>query len=89
MLIPPSIKLVVMGSVVGVPITELFAAAVLPGILLAGLYTLYAVVRGPGVAPVAVVVGMVARTAGAHRSRERSGPLRTGVFGPRVPMGRI
>ena len=45
MLIPPSIMLVVMGPVVGVPITELFAAAVLPGILLAGLYTLYAVVR--------------------------------------------
>lgn len=45
MLIPPSIMLVVMGPVVGVPITELFAAAVLPGILLAGLYTVYAVVR--------------------------------------------
>ena len=45
MLIPPSIMLVVMGPVVGVPITELFAAAVLPGIMLASLYTLYAVVR--------------------------------------------
>ena len=45
MLIPPSIMLVVMGPVVGVPITELFAAAVLPGILLAGLYTVYSVVR--------------------------------------------
>ena len=31
MLIPPSIMLVVMGPVVGVPITELFAAAVIPG----------------------------------------------------------
>ena len=37
--------LVVMGPVVGVPITELFAAAVLPGILLAGLYTIYALAR--------------------------------------------
>ena len=45
MLIPPSVMLVVMGPVVGVPITELFAAAVVPGILLAGLYTFYAVVR--------------------------------------------
>ena len=45
MLIPPSVMLVVMGPVVGVPITELFAAAVLPGILLASLYTIYAVVR--------------------------------------------
>lgn len=45
MLIPPSIMLVVMGPVVGVPITELFAAAVFPGIMLAGLYMGYAVVR--------------------------------------------
>lgn len=45
MLIPPSVMLVVMGPVVGVPITELFAAAVLPGILLASLYTVYAVAR--------------------------------------------
>lgn len=45
MLIPPSIMLVVMGPVVGVPITELFAAAVFPGIMLAGLYMGYAVIR--------------------------------------------
>lgn len=45
MLIPPSIMLVVMGPVVGVPITELFAAAVIPGVVLATLYTLYAVAR--------------------------------------------
>ena len=45
MLIPPSIMLVVMGPVVGVPITELFAAAVIPGVMLAGLYTVYAVAR--------------------------------------------
>jgi len=45
MLIPPSIMLVVMGPVVGVPITELFAAAVIPGVVLATLYTIYAVTR--------------------------------------------
>ncbi len=45
MLIPPSIMLVVMGPVVGVPITELFAAAFLPGIVLAGLYMAYALIR--------------------------------------------
>ena len=45
MLIPPSIMLVVMGPVVGVPITELFAAAVVPGVVLATLYTIYAVTR--------------------------------------------
>ena len=44
-LIPPSIMLVVMGPVVGVPVTELFAAAILPGIMLAGLYMSYALIR--------------------------------------------
>jgi len=44
-LIPPSIMLVVMGPVVGVPVTDLFAAAILPGILLAGLYVGYCLVR--------------------------------------------
>ena len=45
MLIPPSIMLVVMGPVVGVPITELFAAAFIPGFVLAGLYMAYALIR--------------------------------------------
>ncbi|MCB2053587.1 MAG: TRAP transporter large permease subunit [Geminicoccaceae bacterium] len=44
-LIPPSIMLVVMGPVLEVPVTELFAAAIVPGILLALLYTAYALVR--------------------------------------------
>jgi len=44
-LIPPSIMLVVMGPVVGVPVTDLFAAAILPGILLAGLYMGYCLIR--------------------------------------------
>ena len=37
-LIPPSIMLVVMGPVLEVPVTDLFAAAIVPGILLASLY---------------------------------------------------
>lgn len=45
MLIPPSLMLVVMGPVLSVPITELFAAALLPGIMLATLYTVYTVGR--------------------------------------------
>ena len=45
MLIPPSVMLVVMGPVVGAPITELFAAAIVPGVMLAVLYAAYAVVR--------------------------------------------
>ncbi|MFG5411316.1 TRAP transporter large permease subunit, partial [Piscinibacter sakaiensis] len=44
-LIPPSVMLIVMGPVVGVPATDLFAAAVLPGLLLAGLFTVYCLVR--------------------------------------------
>lgn len=44
-LIPPSIMLVVMGPVLEVPVTDLFAAAIVPGILLALLYMAYALVR--------------------------------------------
>ena len=44
-LIPPSIMLIVMGPVLEVPVTDLFRAAVLPGILLAGLYMLYTIGR--------------------------------------------
>jgi tripartite ATP-independent transporter DctM subunit len=44
-LIPPSIMLVVMGPVVGVPVTDLFAAAIFPGIVLASLYVSYTLIR--------------------------------------------
>ena len=44
-LIPPSIMLVVMGPVLEVPVTTLFAAAIVPGILLALLFTGYAMIR--------------------------------------------
>jgi tripartite ATP-independent transporter DctM subunit len=44
-LIPPSIMLVVMGPVLEIPVTSLFAAAILPGVMLATLFTLYAMLR--------------------------------------------
>ena len=44
-LIPPSVMLIVMGPVVGVPATDLFAAAVLPGLLLSFLFALWCMVR--------------------------------------------
>lgn len=44
-LIPPSIMLVVMGPILEVPVTELFAAAIIPGFMLAFLYTGYALLR--------------------------------------------
>ncbi len=44
-LIPPSVMLIVMGPVVGVPATDLFAAAVLPGLMLSGLFIAWTLVR--------------------------------------------
>ncbi len=44
-LIPPSVMLVVMGPVVGVSVVDLFAAAIVPGLLLAGLFAGYAMLR--------------------------------------------
>ena len=44
-LIPPSIMLVVMGPLMGVPVTDLFAGAVIPGLLLSGIYCAYALIR--------------------------------------------
>ncbi len=44
-LIPPSVMLIVMGPVVGVPATDLFTAAVIPGLLLAGTYCVYTLIR--------------------------------------------
>lgn len=44
-LIPPSIMLVVMGPVMQVSVARLFAAAILPGIMLASLYVIYTIIR--------------------------------------------
>ncbi len=44
-LIPPSIMLVVMGPILEVPVTDLFAAAIIPGMMMAFLYVGYALVR--------------------------------------------
>ena len=40
-IIPPSIVLVLIGDIVGVSVGDLFLGAVLPGLVLVGLYTLY------------------------------------------------
>jgi tripartite ATP-independent transporter DctM subunit len=44
-LIPPSVMLVVMGPIMGVSIVQLFAAALVPGLILAFLYISYAMIR--------------------------------------------
>ncbi|MEO8081372.1 MAG: TRAP transporter large permease subunit [Caldimonas sp.] len=64
-LIPPSIMLIVMGPMVGVPVSNLFAAAIVPGLLLAGLYLAYTVIRcqlNPALGPVHVHEGPVPTT---------------------------
>ena len=44
-LIPPSVMLLVMGPIIGVSVIDLFAAALIPGLILAGLYVGYAMIR--------------------------------------------
>jgi len=44
-LIPPSVLLVVLGPVMGVSIPKLFAATIIPGLLIAGLFTVYVMLR--------------------------------------------
>jgi TRAP-type mannitol/chloroaromatic compound transport system permease large subunit/TRAP-type mannitol/chloroaromatic compound transport system permease small subunit len=54
-LIPPSIMLIVMGPVLEIPVTDLFRAAIVPGILLAVLYMAYALIRcwiNPAMGPI-------------------------------------
>ncbi|WP_333831140.1 TRAP transporter large permease [Pararhodobacter sp.] len=40
-LLPPSIMLVLMGDILSIPVGDLFVAAVLPGVLLVGLYMIF------------------------------------------------
>jgi len=44
-LVPPSVMLIVMGPVLGVSVSDLYAAAFGPGFLLAGMYVLYTLTR--------------------------------------------
>jgi tripartite ATP-independent transporter DctM subunit len=44
-LIPPSVMLVVMGPTMGIPVNMLYSAAMGPGLLLAGSYIVYCMVR--------------------------------------------
>lgn len=54
-IIPPSVILIILGDVMSVSVGELFMAAVLPGLLLVGLYIVYILVYSyfkPSVAPI-------------------------------------
>jgi tripartite ATP-independent transporter DctM subunit len=53
-LIPPSIMLILYGAMAGVSVVRLYAAALLPGLMLAGLYIAYVIIRAainPKLAP--------------------------------------
>jgi tripartite ATP-independent transporter DctM subunit len=53
-LIPPSIMLIVYAATAGVSVVKLYAAAIIPGFMLAGLYLVYIIVRvliNPSLAP--------------------------------------
>jgi tripartite ATP-independent transporter DctM subunit len=53
-LIPPSVMLILYGATVGESVVRLYAAALLPGFLLAGMYVVYVVARAiinPSLAP--------------------------------------
>ncbi len=53
-IIPPSIILIILGDVMGIPVGDLFKAAVGPGVILIGVYVIYILVKAylqPEVAP--------------------------------------
>ncbi len=53
-LIPPSVMLILYGATAGVSVPKLYAGALFPGLLLAGLYMLYVIIlcwRRPALAP--------------------------------------
>lgn len=53
-LIPPSVMLILYGATAGVSVPKLYAGALFPGLLLAGLYMLYVLIRcwlNPALAP--------------------------------------
>ena len=43
-IIPPSIVLIILGDVIRIPVGDLFKAAVIPGLVLVGFYTVYIVI---------------------------------------------
>jgi tripartite ATP-independent transporter DctM subunit len=53
-LIPPSVMLILYGATAGVSVVKLYAAALVPGLMLAGMYMAYVIVRSwlnPSLAP--------------------------------------
>lgn len=60
-LIPPSVMLIVMGPLVGVPVSDLFAAAFIPGLMLSATYLFYTLIRcyiNPALGPALDTTGL-------------------------------
>ncbi|MGX1097118.1 TRAP transporter large permease [Amorphus sp. MBR-141] len=71
-LIPPSILLIVMGPVVGVPVSDLFTAAIIPGLMLSVVYIAYTLIRSyfnPELGP-PLTMEEIAETTTAEKLRE-------------------
>lgn len=63
-LIPPSIMLIVYAAIAELSVLRLYAAAVFPGLMLAGMYILYVIIRvmiQPGIAPKPVEDSSISR----------------------------
>ena len=54
-LVPPSVMLILLGDQLRVPVTDMFAGAIVPGLLLIGLYALLVLVASRGLRPGAPV----------------------------------
>jgi TRAP-type mannitol/chloroaromatic compound transport system permease large subunit len=74
-LIPPSIMLIVYAAAASVSVVRLYAAAMLPGLLLAGLYVLYVLITRVVMNPEA---GAGAPEGGERRAVEQGGPAAPG-----------
>ncbi|MAC79556.1 MAG: C4-dicarboxylate ABC transporter [Rhodobacteraceae bacterium] len=71
-LIPPSILLIVMGPVIGVPVSDLFTASIVPGLILAVFYIAYTLIRSylnPKLGP-PISEEELGRTTGRDKLRE-------------------
>mgnify|MGYP001475464451 CR=1 FL=1 len=71
-LIPPSILLIVMGPVVGVPVSDLFTAAIIPGLMLSIAYIAYTLIKSylnPELGP-PLTMDEIRETSGADKVRE-------------------
>lgn len=87
-IIPPSIILILLGDVVGVPVGELFIGAVLPGTLLIGLFiawVLFVAWRRPALAPAIDAALLAAGSSGQNPDRNPDRGLSRRVLVSLIP----